>query len=224
MERVEAIRSLSLFRDLPEEQVRELAEISRVRTFAKGERIFSAGDKAGGFYALVQGMVRVFRSSPSGKEQILHLIKPGEAFGEVAVFEGRTFPADAEALESSRVFFFSRDDFLRQARRDPELAMQMLALMARRLRTFVTQVTQLSLKEVPARLAAYLLLMADSSESETVRLDMSKGQVACYLGTIQETLSRTFRRLEEDGLISVNGRAITLRDRNGLQALAEEGR
>lgn len=224
MERIAAIRKLSLFRDLPEEQVGNLAEISRLRTFAKGERVFSAGDRAQGFYALVDGMVRVFRSSPSGKEQILHLIKPGEAFGEVAVFEGRTYPADAEALENSRVFFFSRRDFLKQARLDPELAMQMLALMARRLRTFVNQVTQLSLKEVPSRLAAYLLLMADSGEAETVNLDMSKGQVAAYLGTIQETLSRAFRRLEEQGLITVNGRSIVLRDRPGLERLAEEGR
>ena len=224
MERMDAIRKLSLFQDLPEEQVKNLAEISRVRTFAKGERIFSAGDRAQGFYALVDGMVRVFRSSPSGKEQILHLIKPGEAFGEVAVFEGRTYPADADTLEDSRVFFFSRGDFLKQARRDPELALQMLALLARRLRTFVTQVAHLSLKEVPSRLAAYLLLMAESNHAGTVNLDMSKGQVAAYLGTIQETLSRTFRKLEQEGLITVNGRTIRLLDREGLERLAEAGR
>ena len=224
MDRATFIRGLNLFTGLPEAQIQELAAISHTKTYGKGERIFAAGDRAHGFFALVDGLVRVYRVSSSGKEQILHLIKSGQAFGEVAVFEGRTYPADAQALEDSLVLFFSRDDFLKQARQDPELAMQMLALLSRRLRKFVSQVTELSLKEVPSRLAAYLLLMVESGGSDTVSLDMSKGQVASYLGTIQETLSRAFKKLENQGLISVNGRSITVLDADGLRLVAEEGR
>ncbi|MGE4554502.1 MAG: Crp/Fnr family transcriptional regulator [Desulfovibrionaceae bacterium] len=224
MRTLDAVSRIRMFEGLPEAQRSALAAISQLRSYVKGQVIFRAGDEASGFYAVVTGRVRVFRASPSGKEQILHLVEPGDAFGEVAVFEGKTFPADAETMEDSEVLFLARRDFRARVAADPELALQMLALLAGRLRGFVRQVSHLSLKEVPARLAAHLLMLRASSGVDEVRLDMTKGQVASYLGTIQETLSRALRKLEDDGLIRVQGRVITLLDPAGLEELAVEGR
>ena len=221
---LDAVNRIRMFEGLPEAQRAALAAISHLRRYVKGEVIFRAGDEASGFYAVVAGRVRVFRSSPSGKEQILHIVEPGDAFGEVAVFEGKTFPADAEAMEDCEVLFLARRDFLARVAADPELALQMLALLAGRLRGFVRQVSHLSLKEVPSRLAAHLMMLRAAAEADQVRLDMTKGQVASYLGTIQETLSRALRKLEDDGLIRVQGRTITILDPAALEGIAIEGR
>jgi CRP/FNR family transcriptional regulator len=105
---------------------------------------------------------------------------------------------------------------------NPSLALNMLAVLSRKLRQFTVQIENLSLKEIPARLASYILYLADEQRNEEViELTISKGQLASILGTIPETLSRIFAKLSGRGLIRVDGRKITLLDRNGLEDLAE---
>jgi CRP/FNR family transcriptional regulator len=100
---------------------------------------------------------------------------------------------------------------------NPSIALNMLAVLSRRLRQFATQIENLSLKEVPARLAGYLLYIAKEQKNEgVVQLPVSKGQLASLLGTIPETLSRIFARMSDEGLIQVEGRSITILDRQGL--------
>ncbi|WP_369404443.1 Crp/Fnr family transcriptional regulator [Salidesulfovibrio brasiliensis] len=108
--------------------------------------------------------------------------------------------------------------------KDPDLAMKMMALLAGRLRILVNKIEELSLKEAPARVASYLLLLRSSHDAPTFRLELPKGQIAFYLGTIQETLSRILKRFIEDGLIEMNGKEITVLDPDGLQEVADEGR
>jgi CRP/FNR family transcriptional regulator len=98
--------------------------------------------------------------------------------------------------------------------------MNMMGLLSGRLRFLVRRVEELSLKEVPARLAAHLLLLFESQGREELTLDLTKGQLASYLGTIQETLSRILKRLSDQGLIAIKGRKVTLLDVEGLKALA----
>lgn len=221
MNTLETIESISLFQGLEPEQTARLAEIAVPRSLKKGEELFHAGDPATGFYALLSGRVKVYRSSPAGKEQIIHVWGPGEVFGEVPVFQGKGFPASAQALEPSRALFFPRDGFKGMLIDDPELAMAMLALLSGRLRTLVNQVAELSLKEVPARLAAYLLLLRSSQDSDVLTLDLPKGQIASYLGTIQETLSRILKKMTEQHLIELEGKVVTLKDRASLERIAE---
>ena len=224
MDKLEAVKSVEFFDGLPEEKHRKLAEISVVKTYVKGQSLFEADVPAHGFFAPISGRVKVFRTSPSGKEQILHVFGLGEAFGEVPVFEGGSYPAHAQAIEKCEALFFPRRDFENMIREDPDLAMKMMALLAQRLRILVNKIDDLSLKEAPARVAAYLLLLRASQDSDTFKLDLPKGQIAFYLGTIQETLSRIFKRFSEEGLIELNGREITILDMNALQAAADEGR
>jgi CRP/FNR family transcriptional regulator len=192
------------------------------QVFRKGENIFAEGDEGTGFYVVLSGRVKIFKVSPEGKEQILHIFGPGEPFGEVAVFTGRPFPANAEALEETRALFFPRKEFLELIRRDPSLALNMLAVLSQRLRRFSALIENLSLKEVPGRLAAYLLYLGEGKkEKPEVTLDISKNQLASLLGTIPETLSRILAKLTREGLIKSNGpRQIQLLDRKGLEELA----
>jgi len=136
----------------------------------------------------------------------------------VPVFHGQPFPANAMALSRTRLLFFPRRQFVELVTEHPTLALNLLAMLSLRLRRFAAQIESLSLKEVPGRLAAYLLYLAEEQGSTTqVTLDIPKGQLASLLGTIPETLSRIFARMTEEGLIRVEGRTIYLDDFAGLK-------
>jgi CRP/FNR family transcriptional regulator len=224
MDKLMAVKTITFFEGLPEEQYAKLADIAVEKKYGKGETLFPADVVADGFYSTILGRVKVFRTSPAGKEQILHVFGPGEAVGEVPVFQGSTFPAQCEAIEPCEALFFPRDRFKEVLSEDPDMAMKMMAMLSQRLRILVNKIDDLSLKETPARVAAYLLLLRSSQDSETFRLDLPKGQIALYLGTIQETLSRIFKRFTEDGIIRINGKEITILDQDGLQDIADQGR
>jgi CRP/FNR family transcriptional regulator len=219
------IARVPLFEGLPPEQIEDLAMIVTDQTFGKGEAIFSEGEDADGFYVVITGRVKIFKLSPDGKEQILHFFGPGEPFGEVPVFTGQHFPASAEVMEESRVFFFPRKSFVDLIKRNPSLALNMLAILSKRLRRFAALIDDLSLKEVPGRLAAYLLYLSDQNRgAKVLELAVTKAQLASLLGTSPETLSRILGKLSSQGLIESDGRRIRIMDREGLRDLAESGR
>jgi CRP/FNR family transcriptional regulator len=216
------IAAIPLFNGLPRQQHDKLAHIAKERSFKRGQTIFAEGDEGIGFYVLISGKVKIFKLSPEGKEQIFHVFGPGEPFGEASVFAGERFPAHAETLEESRVFFFPRASFVELLKEDPSMALNMLAILSRRLRTFASLVEDLSLKEVPGRLAAYLLFMSDEKgRADELKLDIAKNQLASLLGTIPETLSRILARMVRQGLIQLDGPRIIIVDREGLEELAQ---
>ncbi|MFO7685632.1 MAG: Crp/Fnr family transcriptional regulator [Desulfobacterales bacterium] len=222
---IEIIANTSAFSGLSPAQLEEVRQIAVRRNFTKGEAVFFEGDQGSGFYIVIDGLIKIFKLAPDGKEQILHIIGPGEPFGEVAVFAGRSFPANAEVLADSRLLFFPRDAFVGLISRNPSLALKMLAVLSMRLRQFTVQVESLSLKEVPGRLASYLLLLADEQDDpHGAELPIPKGQLASLLGTIPETLSRIFTKMAAQGLIEVNGRNIRIVDRAGLENISIQGK
>ncbi len=207
-----------LFGGMSTEHLDEIENISVLKEYGRGETVFFEGDPGNGFYMVATGRVKIYKTSPAGKEQILHIFGPGEPFGEVPVFHGQPFPANAMALEKSRLIFFQRKDFVELVHTMPSLVMNMLAVLSMRLRRFATQIENLSLKEVPARLAGYLLYLSKEQGSVgQVELQISKGQLASLLGTIPETLSRIFAKMSDEGLIRVEGKRIILLDREGLE-------
>ncbi|MCF8061889.1 MAG: Crp/Fnr family transcriptional regulator [Deltaproteobacteria bacterium] len=224
MSRPEDVASIPLFEGLPGDEVEQLSAIAADRSFRRGESIFLEGDEGDGFYVVLSGRVKVFKLSMEGKEQTLHLFGPGEPFGEVALFAGRRFPANAEALEESRILFFPREAFAGLIRQNPSVAMNLLALLSVRLRRFTALIEDLSLKEVPGRLSAYLLYLSRQRQGGTdLALDVTKAQLASLLGTIPETLSRILGRMSRQGLIESDGRRIRILDLEGLESLAEGG-
>ena len=210
-------RSL-LFSGLPAEQLGQIADIAVTRKFARNAAVFHEGDPGIGFYMVTAGKVKIYKMSPDGKEQILHIFGPGEPFGEVPVFHGNPFPANASTLTEAELLFFPRPAFVELITRTPSLALNMLAVLAQRLRRFATQIENLSLKEVPGRLASYLGYLAEEQGyPDRVVLDIPKGQLASLLGASSETLSRIFARMTDEGLIRVEGRTIHLLDQAALR-------
>lgn len=218
MHKKQIIETSILFGGLPSQQIEDLAGIAVEKTFQRGESIFFEGDKGIGFYMVGEGKVKIYKVSPAGKEHILHIFGEGEPFGEVPVFYGKPFPASAEALLKTQTLFFPRDRFIHLIEANPSIALSMLAVLSMRLRIFANQIESLSLKEVPARLAHYLMYLSkEQGNNDVVELEISKGQLASLLGTIPETLSRIFAKMSEEGLIQVNGRTINLLDKEGLR-------
>ena len=221
MEISKFLASVPLFAGLTPAQYDELAMIATQQTVPRGQAIFAEGDPGAGFYVVASGLVKIYKLSFDGKEQILHLFGPGEPFAEAAVFTGSAYPAHAMALEESRIFFFPRQAFIELLRVSPDLAMNMMAALSMRLKKFAHLIEDLSLREVPGRLAAHLLFLStQQGDTDTVALPVSKTQLASLLGTIPETLSRMLAKMAKQGLIAVAGARITLLDRAGLEELA----
>jgi CRP/FNR family transcriptional regulator len=222
MEIIKQIAAIPLFNGLTGDQHRQLSSIVVERTYKRGQTIFSEGDEGDGFYVVSSGRVKIFKLSHEGKEQILHIFGAGEPFGEVPVFSGEHFPAHAETLEESKILFFPRSAFVELIKKNPSLSLNMLAVLSRRLRRFSALIEDLSLKEVPGRLSAYILYLSETkNRSANLTLDISKTQLASLLGTIPETLSRILARMSTEDLIESDGhRTIKILDRDGLEELA----
>ncbi|WP_363320890.1 Crp/Fnr family transcriptional regulator [Desulfobacula sp.] len=203
----------------------KIAAIASTLKFDKGEMIFHEGDKGDGFYMVDKGKIKVFKLSFDGKEQILHIYGPGHIFGEVPAFEGKNFPASSMALEKATILFLPRDKFVRLITSTPGLSMNMLADLSRRLREFTVQIENLSLKEVPARLAAYILTLSKEQKNERqVTLPISKAQLANLIGTTPETVSRILKKMMTSSFIDVQTKIILIKDLQGLLDLSESGR
>ena len=216
------LNRIPLFEGLSDDQLRDLSSIAITKTYKRGTTIFSENDPGSGFYVVADGKIKIFKISGDGKEQILHIFGPGEPFGEAPVFEGKRFPAHAMALEDSQALYFPRVAFVDLVKRNPSLALSMLAVLSRRLRRFAALVEDLSLKEVPTRLAAHLVYLSENSQGEgELSLDISKNQLAGLLGTIPETLSRILTKMAKKGLIQIHGPKIKIMDKAGLDELAQ---
>jgi len=219
------IAAIPLFNGLPDDQLSAIREIAVGKQFNKGQTIFSEGDQTKGFFVVVDGRVKIYKVSSEGKEQILHIFETGQSFGEVTVFTGQQLPANAQTLAKTRLLLFPRRAFVDLISANPSLALNLLAIMSKKLRQFAAQIENLSLKEIPARLASYLIYLSeDQNAGDALTLNVSKGQLASLLGTIPETLSRIFAKLSGQNLIRVEGPKITLLDRQGIENLAEYGK
>jgi len=219
------IAEAPLFNGLAEDQLSQVRQIAVDKFYDKGKTVFLEGDDCNGFYIVADGKVKIYKVSFEGKEHILHIYGPGNPFGEVPVFSGRKFPASAQTLFKSHLLFFPRTAFVDLISNNPSLALNMLAVLSMRLRQFTVQIENLSLKEVPGRLASYLLyLTEEQGRPDSVTLNISKGQLASLLGTIPETLSRILGKMNQQHLIEARGREIKILDFSGMEDLAEYGK
>jgi CRP/FNR family transcriptional regulator, dissimilatory nitrate respiration regulator len=206
-----------LFQQLSGEALLQLASYSRSKKYAKGEGLFFEGDEAKGFFLLLEGKVKVFRTSPQGRQQIIHIIEPFAPIGEVPAFEGGNYPADAQAITAVKAFYLERNSFLEIARKQPAVLLSMLAILSRRLRNLVELLSDISLREVTSRLARYLL----SEGRDQFKLSVSKKLLSGKLGTIPETLSRSFAALEKEGIVRIGNKDVIIIDRKQLEKLSE---
>jgi len=225
METTQILKKSLLFSGLEDEHLAEVAAIVVKRPFAKGESLFSDGEVANGFYLLAEGSMKLCKVSPDGREKVLHFVHPNETFAEAAFFGDGKYPAEAKALEKGEALFFPREAFMGLLERNPRFSLNLIISLSLLLRRFARQIEELSFADVPARLAAYLVELA-AKKSTTfqgttyIDLDMKKGELASRLGTVSETLSRTFRKMKEEGLIEVDGARVVVFDMERLKGLA----
>ena len=221
MDKFNLLKNSRLFAGLDDSELNNVAAIVNLKNLGKGEIVFLGGDPASGFYLLLEGKVKIYMASPDGKEQILHMISPGQVFAEAAIFHGNRFPANCMAADDSLVVFIPKNEFISLIENSPQISLKIIASLSAFVREFTVMVENLSLKEVPSRIATYLLQLAEDNDSETVMLQITKSELAKQLGTLSETVSRGLRKLIDSQIIRVDGNKITILDRDHLTAIAE---
>ena len=218
---IDLLRNCHLCKGLDRRELDELVGIASISHVRKGEMLFLEGDPAAGFYILLSGSVRIYKASPDGREYTLHRIAPGQMFAEAAIFGGEIYPANCAAMEDSVAAFFPRGPLTELIRTSPDMSLKMIAALSGFIREFNQQIEDLSLKDVPARLASHLLRKTKQSGTTQVALEMTKSELARSLGTIGETLSRSLGKMRDLGIIRVNGQIITVLDPVRLRTIAD---
>jgi CRP/FNR family transcriptional regulator len=216
-----------IFGGLNESERAQVARRARRKQFAAGELLFQEGDACGGLHIVAAGKVRIFKSSPSGREQVLAIEGPGSTVAELPVFDGGAFPASAVALEATEIVFLPREEFRAFCLERPEVALKVLAAVGARLRKLVELIEELSFTTVRQRLAATLVRLAKSSgrkdpQGVAFELPDSHQEMAHQMGTVRELVSRNLTRLAAEGLIKLDGRHIVVRDLHRLEEAAGE--
>jgi CRP-like cAMP-binding protein len=219
---VAALRASPLFKDFPAADAGRVAERCFFREFEKGQILFRERDEAVAFYVVAAGQVKVFKESVDGRELIIKIMRPGDLVGEAAALAGFPYPATAQALDDAAVVEVPRREFAALIKSEPGLALNIIAALSVRLNQISAVLEKLTLKDVPARLASYLLerVRADAEGEEYVELDVTKTSLAATLGTVPETLSRTLRRFVDAGLVASEGRRIYILDGTSLRLIA----
>lgn len=223
---VKCLANSQLFSGTAEAGLESFARIAKPRSFKAGETVFSEGEKAGGFYVVAEGRVKIYKVSSTGKSQIIHIFGPGSPFGEAAIFMGNRFPAYAEAVTHCELVYIRFDEFLKYLKKDPQFALNIIATLCIRLKSFLKTIEELSLDEVSTRLAKFLIESAAapgaavSGDRAVVTLGVRKNVLAGKLGTIPETLSRTFSKMKKQGLIKIDKKTITIISLKKLEEMA----
>jgi len=211
-----------LFRGPAEADAARVAEYCRYRELEKGEVLFREGDEAAAFFVVARGRIKVFKESVDGRELIIKTMREGELVGEAAALARVPYPASAQALQAAATVEVPRAEFVALLAREPDLALNIIAALSVRLHQISAILEKLTLKDVPARLASYLLEHAAEGPDGVayVELDVTKTSLASELGTVPETLSRALRRFADAGLVAAEGKKIVLADEASLRLIA----
>jgi CRP-like cAMP-binding protein len=224
---VSVLQNTALLSSLSPEELRTLGARTVRKRLNAGELLFSEGEPCRGLHIIARGKVRIFKSSPNGREQVLAVNQPGESIAELPVFDGGPYPASAIALEDTQIAFISQRDFRSYCVEHPEVALKMLAVVGARLRRLVAIIEELSFSTIRQRLVATLLRLAQSEGKTTQKgiefqLPASHQQLANELGTVRELVSRNLMRLQAEGLLDVDARQIIVKDMKGMSAILEQ--
>jgi len=214
----EFLSNTFLFNSFAEKELNLLESSTSLKRVQKGEQIFSEGLDASAFFIIISGKIKIYKLSPDGKEHTLHIHGPGDLVAEAAIFDSMVYPASCIALENSTLVRISREEFLNLIKKHPELSLKMMSGYSKRLRQFVAKIEELSLKDIKSRLVSYLLENSKVEKGITVcRLKYSKKELSSLLGTIPETLSRSFAFLKQKGLIVERDNVIIIPDPDKLK-------
>ena len=222
MDLFKALAHIPLFLELPPEQLRELAGCAQERQYRAGRMIVLDAEESRAFYLVLWGRVKIFKSSAEGKEQTIFLFGAGEPFCLTALTD-EISPASAMALDDTRIIYFPAEALEKLVREEPSLLFNLLLVFSRRLKESLSLIEAISLKELPQRLATFLIHSISIREpAPAVELGFSHRELAKVLGTTPESLSRVFKKLSTEGVLGVEGRRIAVIDYPALARLAKE--
>ena len=211
-------REKSLFDTFCTTDVGRLNKIKSCSYFKKNQPLFIEGSLPRGIYCLNQGKVKIFARGEEGKEQIIHLASSGEIVGFRVMFSGETYKVSATTLEESNICFISKNDFLDLVDTNPTLRKGIMQELSRELAERATFITNLAQKSVRERLASALVLLDDIYENEMVNL--TREDLANFIGTATETLIRLLKDFKEENLVKTHARQIEILDRERLLYIA----
>ena len=218
------LRSCQLFSGLSEDDLARVASFVQQRSLAKDEMLFQESEPAIGFYVVQRGAINAHRVNAQGKEQVIHVFRPGESMGEAALASPTGYPAAARAVEPSTVLIVPKADILNLVAARPDLALRMLGSMSQHLRVLVSLLDDLTLKDVETRLARWITkrCIPHATTPGRIELGRTKRVLAAELGTTAETLSRTLARFRDAGWITATGTALVVHDGAALQKLVND--
>jgi CRP-like cAMP-binding protein len=226
-DKILALKRTVLFAELEDSEITLLAERAVEQRLERGRILFTAGEKARGLYVIVEGALRAFRESVDGREQVIHVERAGATIAEVPMFDDGTYPSTVAAEENSIILFIDKQDVRSLCLSHPKIALAALKLLASRLRRCAELVEALSLHEVDQRLARLLL---EEGRSRGTRADkkvvfelaLTNQQIAARIGTVREVVSRALSRLQQNELVLVSGRVVSILDEDALKAFCGE--
>jgi CRP/FNR family transcriptional regulator len=226
IELVEVLGKTALLAGLSTAELQSLAALTTRKRFSAGELLFSEGEPCAGLHIVSSGKVRIFKTSASGREQVLAVEGQGGSVAELPVFDGGPYPASVVAIEETEMAFISRRNFQAFCIQHPEVALKVLSVVGARLRNLVAIIEELSFTTIRQRLVSALLKMAEAEGKKTARgieflLPSSHQELANRLGTVRELVSRNLMRLQAEGLLEVDARQIVIKDLPGLTAIRD---
>jgi CRP/FNR family transcriptional regulator len=219
----QTLAKVAIFSVLTESELGFLAQRAIPRHYSAGETVFGEGEPCSGLYVVESGQVRIFKSSASGREQVLSIDGPGSSIAELPVFDGGSYPASAAAIGDATLLFVSKQDFQALCLAHPQVALKVLRVVGARLRRLVGIIEELSFTTVRHRLASFLVRLGQkegkrTAEGVEITVPVSNQELASQIGTVRELVSRNLSRLQAEGMIKIDGRSVTICDWKALEA------
>lgn len=224
LEKFQILKQCPLFSALTPPELESMERIAVLQSYEKQSLLFAQDEPCLGFFLLIEGLIKIYRMSPEGKEQMLFLVQPYNTFAEAALFLGGKYPTNAETLKKSTLLFFPKTPFLSLLKENSGLSLKMMAGLSQWLHRLVLLVDNLTLQDAECRLATYLYNLVIKNQTTSsgkiqVELPVAKNILASNLGVTSETLSRTLRKFQEDKLITVDGKSVIVYNPEKLKAL-----
>jgi CRP/FNR family transcriptional regulator len=214
------IRTAPMFSALSDEAINALARNCTKLKLIPQETLFRPDERAKYFFVILVGHVRVFKLSPEGNQQVLHLFGPGQTVAEAAAMKMTNYPAHAEAIDPAVLLAIDKDTFDNAVRENIDMVAGLVTGLSSKLKELAGLAEQLALRKVPARVANLLLEEMQAAGKASFKLSRAKKDLAEQIGTTPETLSRTLRKFQDDGWITVKGPTIEILDVDALKKLA----
>jgi CRP/FNR family transcriptional regulator, nitrogen oxide reductase regulator len=212
------LKQSPIFATLSDQELEALAKLTTAREFAADEYVFWEGDPAEWFYVVAQGSIKVSKLSSQGKETIIDFFGPGEMFGEVAVFQNKTYPASSRAESETNLLGIRKSDFIRLLSVHPQVALRIINILSGRLRDSQNRLRDLAGERVEQRLARILMMLSGRLGNN---LPFTRQELGDMAGTTTETTIRILSQWKERGIIASARGKIIVSDELKLRLLAE---